>query len=110
MVKSAVWADLNGDKKAELIVTGEWMPVKVFEYAKGKMKNVSANFGFDKTNGWWNKIIAEPKNEKGSFNFSEEEINKLTMLADECEFNMDRLTEEIKASMTELKKKYEGEL
>lgn len=59
MVKSAVWADLNGDKKAELIVTGEWMPVKVFEYAKGKMKNVSANFGFDKTNGWWNKIIAE---------------------------------------------------
>ncbi|MEI9942985.1 MAG: FG-GAP-like repeat-containing protein [Chitinophagaceae bacterium] len=36
MVKSAIWADLNGDKKAELVVTGEWMAVKVFEYTAGK--------------------------------------------------------------------------
>ncbi len=28
MVKSAVWADLNADKKPELILAGEWMPVK----------------------------------------------------------------------------------
>lgn len=41
---------------------------------------------------------------------SEEELKKLTMLADECKFNMDRLQEEIKADMAELKKKYEGEL
>lgn len=59
MVKSAIGADLNGDKKAELILAGEWMPVKVFEYAKGKMKDVSANYGVDKTAGWWNKLVAD---------------------------------------------------
>lgn len=59
MVKSAVWADLNGDKKSELILAGEWMPIKVFEYVKGKMKDVSSSYGLDKTAGWWNKVIAE---------------------------------------------------
>ncbi len=59
MVKSAVWADLNGDKKAELIIAGEWMPVKVFEYADGKMKDVSTTYGFDNTEGWWDKLVAD---------------------------------------------------
>lgn len=40
----------------------------------------------------------------------EEGLKKLTMLADECQFNMDRLQTEIKEAKAELKKKYEGEL
>lgn len=41
---------------------------------------------------------------------SEEELKKLTMLADECQFNMDKLQGEIKEAKAELKIKYEGEL
>ncbi len=59
MVKSAVWADLDGDKKAELIVTGEWMPVKVFAYRGGKMEDVSETLGFANTEGWWDKLLAD---------------------------------------------------
>ena len=59
MVKTAVAADLNGDKKPELIIAGEWMPVKVFEYVNGKMVDKSASYGFENTEGWWNKIVAE---------------------------------------------------
>ena len=59
MVKSAVWADLNGDKKAKLVLAGEWMPVKVFEYNGGKLNDVSSAYGFDNTEGWWNKLIAD---------------------------------------------------
>ena len=40
----------------------------------------------------------------------EEQLKKLTLLADECQFNMDRLQAEIKEAKAELKKKYEGEL
>ena len=40
----------------------------------------------------------------------EEQLKKLTMLADECQFNMERLQTEIKEAKAELKKKYEGEL
>ncbi|MEO8171513.1 MAG: CRTAC1 family protein [Sediminibacterium sp.] len=59
MIKSAVWADLDGDKKAELIIAGEWMPVKVFAYQNGKMNDVSAGYNLQNTEGWWDKLIAE---------------------------------------------------
>ncbi len=59
MVKSAVAADLNGDKISELIIAGEWMPVKVYEYGGGKMNDVSAKYGLDNTEGWWNKLVAD---------------------------------------------------
>ena len=36
----------------------------------------------------------------------EEDLKKLTMLADECQFNMDRLQTEIKEAKAELKVKY----
>jgi gas vesicle protein len=41
---------------------------------------------------------------------SGKQAEKVAMLADECKFNMDRLQEEIKAAMAELKKNYKGEL
>ena len=59
MVKTAVWADLNNDKKPELLITGEWMGIKVFEYSGGKMKEVSDSYGFQNTNGWWNKLVVD---------------------------------------------------
>jgi hypothetical protein len=59
MVKTARWADLNNDKKPELLITGEWMGIKVFEYSKGKMKEVSDSYGFQNTNGWWNKLVVD---------------------------------------------------
>ncbi len=59
MVKSAVWADLDGDKKWELVITGEWMPIRVFAYKEGKMKDVSGSFGLQNTEGWWNKLVAD---------------------------------------------------
>lgn len=59
MVKSAVWADLNADKKAELIITGEWMPIQVFESNAGKLKKVSDDYGLQHTEGWWNRLVAD---------------------------------------------------
>lgn len=58
MVNTAAWADLDGDTRAELIVTGEWMPVRIFRYQSGKMNDVSADFGLADTEGWWNKVTA----------------------------------------------------
>ncbi len=58
MVKSALWADLDGDKKAELIIAGEWMPVSVFAYEGGKFTDKTESFGLSQTEGWWNKLLA----------------------------------------------------
>lgn len=59
MVNSAVWVDLNGDKNAELVVVGEWMPIKIYQYKDGKLVNVSDEYGLQNTEGWWNKIVAD---------------------------------------------------
>ncbi len=59
MVKTALAADLNGDKKTELVLGGEWMPVKVFAFNGGKLADISDEFNLGNTEGWWNKIIAD---------------------------------------------------
>lgn len=59
MVNSAIWADINGDKKAELIVAGEWMPIEIYEYVNGKLSEVSKKYGLSNTEGWWNKLVAD---------------------------------------------------
>ncbi|GAC1421047.1 MAG: VCBS repeat-containing protein [Flavisolibacter sp.] len=65
MITDAAWIDINGDKKNELIVVGEWMPVTVFINNNGKLENKTGNF-FTKTySGWWNKLITADFNHDG---------------------------------------------
>ncbi|HMG90256.1 MAG TPA: VCBS repeat-containing protein [Chryseolinea sp.] len=59
MVSSATWTDLDGDKSAELIVVGEWMPVRIFQYKNGRLEDVSKAYGVENTEGWWNTVVAD---------------------------------------------------
>jgi hypothetical protein len=59
MVNSAAWVDLKNDNTAELVVVGEWMPIRIFEYNAGKLLEISGEFGLENTQGWWNKVIAD---------------------------------------------------
>jgi hypothetical protein len=59
MVTDAVWMDINKDGKPDLIVVGEWMPIKVFINSNGKLIDESADYIKFPSNGWWNRIYAE---------------------------------------------------
>jgi hypothetical protein len=58
MVSSATWIDYDHDGKQDLVVTGEWMPVRVFHNESGKLVDRTKAAGLSGTNGWWNSVEA----------------------------------------------------
>ncbi len=59
MVTDALWIDVNNDKREDLIVVGEWMPVKVFLNKNGKLADASSTYIKFASTGWWNRIYAD---------------------------------------------------
>ena len=65
MVTDAASIDLNGDKKQDLIVAGEWMPITVFINTTGKLVNQTKNYFSKPAYGWWNKLLVYDLNKDG---------------------------------------------
>jgi hypothetical protein len=65
MVTDAAWIDINGDKKNDLVLIGEWLPVTIFINNNGKLENNTSRY-FDKSySGWWNKLLVGDFNHDG---------------------------------------------
>ncbi|MCY7349276.1 MAG: VCBS repeat-containing protein [Cytophagaceae bacterium] len=65
MVTDAAWVDLNGDKRPELVVVGEWMPVLVFGFKNETLTDQTTAFFEKSYRGWWNKLLVEDLNGDG---------------------------------------------
>ena len=58
MVTDAIWEDVDGDDRADLVVVGEWMPITIFHNTgDGRLVRAEAP-GLEKSHGWWNRIVA----------------------------------------------------
>jgi hypothetical protein len=66
IVNCAVWSDVDGDGKNELILSGEWMPVTIFKMQNGAFRKLQQTVSFvspvtkkdtvislDEFSGWW---------------------------------------------------------
>ncbi|MDW5288025.1 VCBS repeat-containing protein [Formosa sp. PL04] len=54
MATSAVITDYNNDERLDIIIVGEWMPIKVFKNTENGFQNTSEELGLtDATAGWW---------------------------------------------------------
>ncbi|MEZ4826199.1 MAG: VCBS repeat-containing protein [Bacteroidia bacterium] len=56
MISDAVWADINQDGKADLIIAGEWTPVQIWIHTSTGLSNQTAAYGLGKSHGWWNRL------------------------------------------------------
>lgn len=57
MVAGAAWLDVDGDSTLDLVVVGEWMPIRVFRQEQGRFAEARST-GFEQSNGWWNSVTA----------------------------------------------------
>ncbi len=57
MVSDAIWSDFNKDRKPDLILVGEWMPITfLLQDQNGHFVDRTYEYGFEKSSGWWNTI------------------------------------------------------
>src|SRR5256884_257573 len=56
LVRGAVFSDLDGDGKPEVILACEWGPVRVVHNAGGQFQEVTQQAGLRASTGWWNGV------------------------------------------------------
>jgi hypothetical protein len=70
MVTDATWSDINNDSWPDLIIVGEWMPIRIFQNENGKgFKEITNALGLDNSDGWWSKIVKADVDGDGDIDF-----------------------------------------
>ena len=58
LLNAAVWADTDNDKIPELILAGEWMPLRIYKNVATNISEITESSGTQKFNGYWRSIVA----------------------------------------------------
>src|SRR5690606_21783318 len=69
MVTCARFSDYNGDGWPDLILAGEWMPVRIFENREGTLTERSDFQALQRSNGWWCSILPADVDQDGDIDF-----------------------------------------
>jgi hypothetical protein len=67
MVTSALWTDFDSDNNTDLLIAGEFMPLRFFKNVKGKLSEIGT--GVESKSGWWNSIAAADFDEDGDMDY-----------------------------------------
>ncbi|RLD68714.1 MAG: hypothetical protein DRI98_11480, partial [Bacteroidetes bacterium] len=59
MITDMTWADVDGDQDQDMLIAGDWMPVKLFINEEGHFTDQSDKAGLSEYKGWWKRIMAE---------------------------------------------------
>ncbi|MGI9546084.1 MAG: VCBS repeat-containing protein, partial [Flavobacteriaceae bacterium] len=54
MITHATWADMNGDKKKDLITVSEWGTPQIYRNSGRRLSRISSSL--DSLHGWWNVV------------------------------------------------------
>lgn len=69
MITDMVWSDVDKDGDADMVIIGDWMPVKVFINTNGSFTDQSEKYGLANTEGWWHTIEVKDLNGDGFDDF-----------------------------------------
>lgn len=57
MVQTARWADLDKDNYPDLIIAGDWMPVRLVNNQRGKLTDRTQEAGLGQSKGLWASLV-----------------------------------------------------
>ncbi len=66
-VTDACWLDIDNDSDLDLLIVGEWMPLRVFINDSYKLVEKTKDFGIENSRGWWNTIAFADFDNDGDF-------------------------------------------
>jgi hypothetical protein len=69
MVSDAEWVDIDNDNTLELLIVGEWMPIKVIKNVDGTFVDFTLKTGLEDQIGWWFSIESADFDKDGDTDF-----------------------------------------
>jgi hypothetical protein len=69
MITDASFSDINADARPDLVVVGEYMPVRVFLNSGVKLAEAPAQPGLESSSGWWNRLEPADLDGDGDIDF-----------------------------------------
>jgi hypothetical protein len=57
LINSAVWVDIDNDKKPDLIIAGDWMPVRIFKNNGTSLTEITDQTGLQNYSGLWRSMV-----------------------------------------------------
>lgn len=86
MLKAAIRLDVDNDGVDEILLAGEWMGLKLYQWKEGKYKDISAEYGLNNTNGFWHTLAVGDFNNDGYVDFVAGNMGTNTRYAASHEF------------------------
>ncbi len=65
MITAAVWIDVDGDGRLDLVTAGEWMPLQFYHNDGARLRDVTASMGLPPMRGWWYSLASDDFNHDG---------------------------------------------
>lgn len=65
LITGAIWTDIDNDAWPDLVLVGEWMPIRVFINNRGKLIEKTKELNLLKSNGLWQSITSADMDDDG---------------------------------------------
>jgi hypothetical protein len=69
MVSDAIFTDFDNDGWPDLVLAGEWMPVKFLKNDHGRFRDITSSSRIGSQVGWWNSIVAGDFDNDGDIDY-----------------------------------------